>query len=74
MGHKGGQSLLSTDFQDALSAAKASVSNICSSTFKTKAQFTFLSCRLLEYYSRIVKLTVQNKFLDIVTLEQEYPL
>jgi len=52
---------------DALSAAKTSVSNIRSSTFKSDS----LSSSHVEYWnSAFESLTVQNKFLDIVTLEQ----
>ena len=57
------QSLLSTDFQDApdiafdaLFAAKASVSNIRSSTFKSRACRSLHTphVKLLEFYSRII--------------------
>jgi len=74
-------SLLSTDFQDApvvvfnsLSAAKSSVSNIHSSTFKSKAGTSLRSSHVRYWNSTLGPLTVQNKFLDIVTLEQNCPL
>ena len=74
-------SLLSDVFQDVpdavfdtLSAAKSSVSNIHSSTFKSKAHTSLRSSYVCYWNSTLEPLTVQNKFLDIVTLEQNYPL
>ena len=74
-------SLLSNDFQDApdvvfdaLSAAKSSVSNIHFSTFKSKACTSLQSSHVCYWNSTLELLTVQNKFLDIVTLEQNCPL
>jgi len=74
-------SLLSTNFQDAssvvfdaLSAAKTSVSNIQSSTFKSEARCSLRSSHVDYWNSTLESLTVQNKFLDIVTLEQSCPL
>ena len=74
-------SLLSNDFQDApdvvfdaLSAAKSSVSNIHSSTFKSKARTSLQSSHVCYWNSTLELLTVQNKFLDIVTLKQNCPL
>ena len=74
-------SLLSNDFQDvpdvvfdALSAAKSSVSNIHSSTFKSKARTSLRSSHVRYWNSILEPLTVQNKFLDIVALEQNCPL
>ena len=76
-------SLLSNVFQDApdvvfdaLSAAKSSVSNIHSSTFKSKARTSLQSSHVhyCQYWnSTLEPLTVQNKFLDIVALEQNCP-
>ena len=70
-----------TDFQDAtsvvfdaLSAAKTSVSNIHSSTFKSEARSSLRSSHVDYWNSTLESLTVQNKFLDIVTLEQSCPL
>ena len=70
-------SLLSNDFQDApdvvfdaLSAAKSSVSNIHSSTFKSKARTILWSSHVCYWNSTLEPMTVQNKFLDIVALEQ----
>ena len=72
---------MSNDFQDAsavvfgaLSAAKSSVSNIHSSTFKSKASTSLWSSHVRYWNSTFEPLTVQNKFLDIVALEQNCPL
>jgi len=74
-------SLLSTDFQDvpvvvfdALSAAKSSVSNIHSSTFKSNSCTSLWPSHVHYWNSTLEPLNVQNKFLDIVTLKQNYPL
>ena len=74
-------SLLSNVFQDApdvvfdaLSAAKSSVSNIHSSTFKSKARTSLQSSHVHYWNSTLEPLTVQNKFLDIVALEKNCPL
>ena len=74
-------SLLSNDFQDAsdivfdaLSAAKSSVSNIHSSTFKSKARTSLQSSHVWYWNSTLQPFTVQNKFLNIVALEQNCPL
>ena len=74
-------SLLSNVFQDApdvvfdaLSAAKSSVSNIHSSTFKSKVRTSLRSSHVRYWNSTLEPLTVQNKFLDIVALEKNCPL
>ena len=74
-------SLLSNVFQDApdvffdaLSADKSSVSNIHSSTFKSKARTSLRSSHVRYWNSTLEPLTVQNKFLDIAALEQNCPL
>ena len=71
------QSLLTPNCQDvsevvfdALSAAKTSVSNIKSATFKNTAHKHLRSCHVNYWESELELLTVQNKFLDIVALEQ----
>ena len=70
-------SLLTSDSQfisdavcDALSAAKASVSNIHSATFAKAACCNLRSSHVSYWDSTFESLTVQNKFLDIVDLEQ----
>ena len=75
------QSLLTPNYQDvsevvfdALSAAKASASNIKSATFKNTARKYLCSCHINYRESELELLTVQNKFLDIVALEQQCPL
>ena len=59
---------------DALSAAKTSVANIHSTTFKSNARNNLRSTHVNYWNSSFEPLTVQNKFLDIVSLEQECPL
>ena len=59
---------------DALSAARASVSNIKSATFKNIAHKNLHSCHASYWESGLELLTVQNNFLDIVALEQQCPL
>jgi len=59
---------------DSLSAAKASVANIRSATFKNHARHHLRSTHTEHWNSSFEPLTVQNKFLDIVTLEQACPL
>ena len=75
------RSLLSNVFQDApgvvfdaLSASKSSVSNIHSSTFKSKARASLRSSHVRYWNSTLELLIAQNKFLDIVALEQNCPL
>ena len=75
------QSLLTPNYQeasevvfDALSTAKASVSNIKSVTFKNTACKNLHSCHVNYWESELELLTVQNKFLDTVALEQQCPL
>jgi len=58
---------------DALSTAKASIYNI-KSTFKNASRSNLRTCRVNFWESRLETLTVQNKFLDIVSLEQKCPL
>ena len=57
-------------FFGALSAAKSSVSNIHSSTFKSKVRTSLRSSHVCYWNSTLEPLTVQNKFLNIVVLEQ----
>ena len=71
------QSLLTPNCQDvsevnfdALSAVKASVSNIKSATFKNTACKNLHSRHVNYWASELELLTVQNKFLDLVALEQ----
>ena len=75
------QSLLTPNCQDvsevvfdALSAARASVSNIKSATFKNIAHKNLRSCHASYWESGLELQTVQNNFLDIVALEQQCPL
>ena len=72
-------SLLTSDSQfvsdavcDALSAAKTSVSNIHSATFVKAARSNLRSSHVSYWDSTFESL--QNKFLDIVDLEQACPL
>ena len=55
-------------------AAKASVANIHSATFKNHACHNLRSAHIEYWKSKLETLTVQNNFLDIVTLEQACPL
>ena len=59
---------------NALSAAKTSVSKIHLSPFKSKACSSLHSSHVHYWNSTLEPLTVQNKFLDIVALEQNCPL
>ena len=59
---------------DALSVAKASVSKIHSATFAKAARDNLQSSHKLYWNSRFESLTVQNKFLEIIDLEQACPL
>jgi len=59
---------------DALSAAKASVFNINSATFKNNTCKHLRACCANHCETQLDSLTVQNKFLDIITLEQQCPL
>ena len=65
---------ISSTVLDCLSAAKASVANIHSATFKNHARHNLRSAHIEYWKSKLEPLTVQNKFLDIVTLEQAFPL
>ena len=56
---------------DTLSDAEASVSNIKSATFKNNALKNFHSCYANYWESELELLTVQNKFLDLVALDQQ---
>ena len=64
---------ISSTVLDCLSA-KASVANIHSATFKNHACHNLRSAHIEYWKSKLEPLTVQNKFLDIVTLEQACPL
>ena len=57
-----------------LSAAKASVANVYSATFKSHAHHDLRHTHIDYWESKFETLTVQNKYLDIVTLEQACPL
>ena len=59
---------------DALSAAKASVSNIKSATFKNTAHKNLHSHHVNYWESELELLTVQNKFLYIVASDEQCSL
>ena len=65
---------ISSNVFDSLSAAKASVANIHSATFKNHAHDHLHSTHIEHWDSSFEPLTVQNNFLDIITLEQACPL
>ena len=65
---------ISSNVFDSLSAAKASVANVRSATFKNHAHDYLHSTHIEHWDSSFEPLTVQNKFLDIVTLKQACPL
>ena len=65
---------ISSSVLDSLSAAKASVNNIHSAIFKSHAHHSLHSAHVDYWKSKFEPLTVQNKFLDIITLEQACPL
>ena len=54
---------------NSLSAAKASVANVHSATFKNHAHHDLRRTHVDYWESKFETLTVQNKFKDIVTLE-----
>jgi len=58
---------------DSQSAAKASVANIRFTIFKNHAHHDLHSTHIEHWDSSLEPLTVQNKFLDIGTLEQACP-
>ena len=63
--------------QLSVSAAKASFANVHSATFKNRARHDLRRTHVshVDYWeSEFETLTVQNKFVDIVTLEQACPL
>ncbi|XP_065903961.1 uncharacterized protein [Dysidea avara] len=57
-----------------ISAAKASVANVLSATLKNHARHDLRHTHVDYWESKFETLTVQNKCLDIVTLEQACPL
>ena len=59
---------ISSNVFDSLSAAKASVANIRSATVKNHARDHLHSTHIEHWDSSFEPLTVQNKFLDIVSL------
>ena len=65
---------ISSNIFDSLFAVKASVANIRCATFKNHAHDHLHSTHIGYWDSSFEPLTVQNKFLDIVTLEQACPL
>ena len=65
---------ISSTVFDSLSAAKASVANIRSATFKNHACDHLHFTHIKHWDSSFKPLTVQNKCLDIITLEQACPL
>ena len=64
---------ISSNVFDSLSAAKASIAKFCCN-LKNHARDHLHSTHIEHWDSSFEPLTVQNKFLDIVTLEQDCPL
>ena len=69
-GHQG----VSDTVFDALSTAKASVSDINSATFRNTSRKNLRTCYVNYWEAQLESLFVQNKFLDIVTLKRQCPL